>query len=284
MQELILVTGGTGHLGRDIVSRLLRERRRVRVLARLPGSDTRVQWARGDLSTGQGLREALDGVTQVINAATFSPIAQRGHIRLIDFIKTPSDVDVAGTTRLLDACRRAAVEHLIHVSIAGLHPRSPLPYNRVKLAGEALVRASDLPWSVVRAAPFHYLQARLLHAMRWMPWWFLPDAVMQPVDTTDVAAYLVECLDDGKRGLREAIVGPEAKPFADFAREYLVSRGLHRRVTGLALAPEKAERMGFGALAGRQGSVTWRDWLRTHDDEAKGRVRTEPRPPQPFEA
>jgi len=284
MKELILVTGGTGHLGRDIVTRLLREHRRVRVLARLPGSDARVQWARGDLSTGQGLREALEGVTCVINAATFSPIAQRGQIRLIDFIRTPTAVDVEGTSRLLEACQRASLEHLVHVSIAGLHPKSPLPYNRAKLAGEELVRASDLPWSIVHAAPFHYLMARLLRAMRWMPWWFLPDVVMQPVDTTDVASYLVECLGDGKRGLREAILGPEAMPFPALAREYLASRGLHRRVTGLSLAPEKAERMGFGRVYGRQGSVTWRDWLRTHDDEPKGRVRTEPLAPQPFDA
>ena len=82
--ERILVTGGTGHLGRDIVGQLLDQGRRVRVLARLPGNDPRVEWARGDLSTGAGLGEALAGVDTVINAATFSPIAQRGRIRPVD--------------------------------------------------------------------------------------------------------------------------------------------------------------------------------------------------------
>src|SRR5436190_14016914 len=109
-EERILVTGGTGHLGRDVVGQLLARGKRVRVLARLPGGDPRVEWTRGDLSTGAGLREALAGVNTVINAATFSPIAQRGRIRLVDFFTTPSAVDVHGTGQLLHECRNAKVQ------------------------------------------------------------------------------------------------------------------------------------------------------------------------------
>jgi len=281
--DLILVTGGTGHLGRHLVAELLRQRRRIRVFARLPGTDPRVQWARGDLATGQGLDEALAGVGTVVNTATFSPIAQRGRLRLIDFLRTPSDVDVQGTRRLLQASRQARVQHLIHVSITGLHPQSPLPYNRVKLAGENLVRESDLPWSIVQAAPFHYLMARLLGGMRFMPWWPLPDVPMQPVDTTDVATYLAQCTADGRRGVREPIVGPEVMAFPSLARQYLEARGLRRRVLPLKISATRAERMGFTTTAGRHGRVSWREWLQTHDDEPGGRVRTQPLPALPFE-
>lgn len=282
--ELILVTGGTGHLGRDLVGQLLRQGKRVRVLARLPGTDPRVQWARGDLSTGDGLREALAGVTTVVNTATFSPIAQRRYLRLIDLLKTPSAVDVEGTRRLIHESKRAAVGHFLHVSIVGLDPENSLPYNRVKLAGEKLVCQSDLPWSIVRAAPFYYLMARLLLSMRWMPWWFLPDAVMQPVDTADVATYLVACIGDGKRGVREEIGGPEAKPFPCFAQEYLEARHLARRLVRLNKSEAQARRMGFVAAQGRKGFVTWHDWLLAHDDEPKGVVRTKPLPANPFSA
>jgi nucleoside-diphosphate-sugar epimerase len=48
--DTVLVTGGTGHLGRDLVSRL-KGSYRVRVLARSPGSDPDVEWIRGDLAT-----------------------------------------------------------------------------------------------------------------------------------------------------------------------------------------------------------------------------------------
>lgn len=280
--ERILVTGGTGHLGRDIVGQLLARGKRVRVLARSPGGDQGVEWARGDLSTGAGLREALAGVNTVINAATFSPIAQRGRIRLVDFFTTPSDVDVDGTSRLLRECRNAKVQHLLHVSIVGLCEAGSLPYNKVKLQGEALVRQSDLPWSVVRAGPFYYLLARLLASMRWMPWWFVPNAVMDAVDTADVASYLIECVDDGKRGLRDEIGGPVALPFSELARQYLQVRRLNRRVVGFDVAPQMAARLGFAEAHGRKGTVEWREWLAANIDEPKGRVRRAPLPATPF--
>ncbi|NDZ13616.1 epimerase [Variovorax sp. WS11] len=276
---LTLVTGGTGHLGRDLVQQLLAAGRRVRVLARQPGSDARIDWARGDLSNGDGLRDALDGVTTVINAATFSPIAQRGYVRLIDLFRTPRAVDVDGTRHLLQESERAGVEHFVHVSIVGLDPKNSLPYNRVKLAGENLVRQSDLPWSIVRAAPFHYLMACLLRSMRWLPWWPLPNSVMQPVATTDVAAYLIRCADSPDRGMHDEIGGPEAKPFPVFAQQYLDIRGLRRRLIRLDISEEKARRMGFVAANGCKGSVTWRDWLLGHADEPKGKVRNTPIPP-----
>jgi uncharacterized protein YbjT (DUF2867 family) len=282
-QERILVTGGTGHLGRDIVVQLLGRGKLVRVLARLPGDDPRVEWARGDLSTGAGLREALAGVSTVVNAATFSPIAQRGGFRPVDLFTTPSAVDVDGTHRLLDECRRARVRHFLHVSIVGLSDEAAvLPYNKVKLQGETIVRQSDLPWSVVRAGPFYYLLARLFSSMRWMPWWFLPNGVMDAVDTADVAAYLIECIDDGVLGLREEIGGPAALPLSEFARQYLQARRLDRRVIGFELASRTAARAGLVEARGRKGAVMWRDWLATHSDEAKGRVRRTPLPAIPF--
>ena len=282
-EERILVTGGTGHLGRDIVGQLLGRGKRVRVLARLPGGDPRVEWARGDLSTGAGLREALAGVTTVVNAATFSPIAQRGGIRLVDFFTTPSAVDVDGTRRLLQECRHARVRHFLHVSIVGLSDGAgSLPYNKVKLQGETLVRQSDLPWSVVRAGPFYYLLARLFASMRWMPWWFLPNGVMDAVDTADVASYLIECVDDGRLGLREEIGGPAALPLPELARQYLQARRLNKRVIGFNVAPQTAARLGLAEARGRKGSTTWREWLDANADEPKGRVRHTPLPASAF--
>ena len=282
-EERILVTGGTGHLGRDVVGQLLDRGRPVRVLARLPGRDPRVEWVRGDLSTGAGLCEALAGVGTVINAATFSPIAQRGGPRLVDFFTSPSAVDVDGTDRLLQECRRAGVRHFMHVSIVGLSEgAASLPYNKVKLRGETMVRQSDVPWSVVRAAPFYYLLARLLAGMRWMPWWILPDAVMDAVDTADVAAYLIECIDDGRLGLREEIGGPVALPLPELARQYLDARRLDRRVLGFDVAPKTAARLGLAEARGRRGTVAWREWLDANADEPKGRVRHTPVPAAAF--
>jgi uncharacterized protein YbjT (DUF2867 family) len=58
----ILVTGGTGHLGRDLVSLLKADGHRVHVLARTPGRDPAIEWVQGDLGTGRGVAEAVAGV------------------------------------------------------------------------------------------------------------------------------------------------------------------------------------------------------------------------------
>ena len=94
--SLVLVTGGTGHLGRDLVDHLVQARHQVRVFARSRQARADVEWAIGDLATGAGLRAALNGVQTVINAATHSPIARRGGFRPIDFFKSPAAVDVEG--------------------------------------------------------------------------------------------------------------------------------------------------------------------------------------------
>jgi uncharacterized protein YbjT (DUF2867 family) len=258
---ITLVTGGTGHLGRDLVLQLLARRHTVRVLARTPGRESNVQWAKGDLVTGEGLREAVDGVQTVIHAATLSPIARRGSIRLSDLFTTPASVDVHGTLHLLEAAERAKVAHFLHVSIVGLDD-SPLPYSRVKLAGERLVRHSRLSWSVIRAAPFYYLLERILANLRWLPLWPLPDAPFDPVDTSDVAPYLVECVEDGRRGVREEIGGPDTLRFVEFARQYQDARGFRRPILALHPSAIRARKMGFVLSNGRRGRKTWRTWLR----------------------
>jgi uncharacterized protein YbjT (DUF2867 family) len=256
----VLVTGGTGHLGRDLVDRLVRNGHRVRVFARSPGRATNVEWAIGDLATGEGLRPALQDVDTVIHAATCSPIARRGTPRPIDFFKSPTAVDVDGTERLLALSRDANIRHFLHVSIAGLDAAS-LPYGRVKLAGERLVRKSPLPWSVVRAMPFYYLLEKMLAALAWSPVWPLPRTAFNPVDTSDVADYLAQCASDGPRGMRAEIGGPEDLPFAEFGRQYQRARGIHRPILPLPLSGASARGMGLVVSDGVRGKLSWSAWL-----------------------
>lgn len=258
---LTLVTGGTGHLGRDVVDRLVSSGHRVRVFARARGSRPDVEWALGDLATGAGLREALHDVDTVINAATDSPIARRGGIRPRDFLTSPSAVDVEGTERLLALCREQSVRHFLHVSIGGLDDAT-LPYGRVKLAGERLVRNSPLSWSVVRAMPFYYLLDKLLSGLSWLPLWPVPTTAFDPVDTSDVADHVVACAFDGARGERADIGGPEALTLVELVRQYQEARGLHRTIIPLALSEAKARGMGFVVSDGIRGTLSWADWLR----------------------
>ena len=90
--DTVLVTGGSGHLGRDLVARL-KGSYRVRVLARSTGSDPDVDWVRGDLATGEGIADAVAGCQTVIHAATLSPAARRGYFVPKDLWYSPVDVD-----------------------------------------------------------------------------------------------------------------------------------------------------------------------------------------------
>ncbi|MBT2368934.1 NAD(P)H-binding protein [Streptomyces sp. ISL-10] len=143
--DTVLVTGGTGHLGRDLIG-LLKPGYRVRVLARSRGTDPDVEWVRGDLAAGAGagIREAVSGVRTVVHAATWSPAARRGYLLPTDFWRSPPDVDVHGTHRLLDEAARAGVGHFAYVSIVGVD-RPRLPYLRLKHEAEELVRAGKFP-------------------------------------------------------------------------------------------------------------------------------------------
>jgi hypothetical protein len=65
-------------------------------------------WIKGDLATGEGLRDAVADVQAVIHAATNSPAARRERFTLRDLVRSPADVDVTGTRALRADLGRAA--------------------------------------------------------------------------------------------------------------------------------------------------------------------------------
>jgi uncharacterized protein YbjT (DUF2867 family) len=261
----VLVTGGTGHLGSSVVAQLNAEGHRVRVLARRPGEDGTIEWVRGDLSTGEGVVEAVAGVDTVVHTATNSPAARRGTFRPLDFVRSPTDVDVEGTKALLAAAADASIEHFIHISIVGLEHMARLPYSRVKLAAEDLVRRSTVPWSIVRATGFYWLLDRMLARMAKRPVVLVPsDVRMQPVDSDEFAAFVARCVTDGERGEREDFAGPQVLTMRDLAETYLAARGLKRRVwnTPIPGRVKRALEAGNTSPEAHRGTTTWDEWLR----------------------
>lgn len=118
MTDLVLVTGGSGVLGRAVVPQLEQAGYRVRSLSRRQPNPNQPDWIRCDLGTGEGLTKALSGVGTLVHAAT-SPFSRSYQI------------EVEGTRRLLAAAKTAGVGHFLYISIAGCD-RIPLPYDRNK--------------------------------------------------------------------------------------------------------------------------------------------------------
>jgi uncharacterized protein YbjT (DUF2867 family) len=212
--DTILVTGGTGTLGRELVARLRGAGADPRVLSRKAGPDHAV----GDLDTGAGLVDALRGASVVVHAAT-----RNGH-------------DVAGTERLVAAAREAGVRpHLIYVSIVGID-RVPLPYYQEKLAVERLVEVSGLPWTIQRITQFHTLLDMLFGAQRLLPVLAVLAATdVQPIDVRDAAERISALTSEAPAGRVPDLGGPQVRPMADLGAAWLAARGSRRRVLPVRL-------------------------------------------------
>jgi uncharacterized protein YbjT (DUF2867 family) len=249
----VLVTGGAGGFGRALVPRLVDRGYTVRILSRRPvPAGITTEWSQADIESGAGLTAALAGVGVVVHAASSSS-------------KHTRQVDVEGTRRLLQVARAAEVAHFAYISIVGIE-RTPFAYYRHKLAAEALLRDSSLPWSILRATQFHTLIDTYLHGADRLPLFLLPtDLQFQPIDVGDAAERMAECVAAGPGGRLPDIGGPEVLTFGALARAWIEARGRQRRIVHLPLPGSFAAALRQGSNTcpdQRYGRITWAEWLR----------------------
>lgn len=240
----ILVTGGTGTLGSQVVS-LLRDRGdEVRVLSRQPGRGTHL----GDLTSGRGLAAAADGVDRVLHVASDTHRFGRA--------------DPEQTANLLKATR--AARHVVFVSIVGIDEIS-FAYYRKKLACERLFEASDVPHTIARATQFHELIAMVLRVAERLPLAPLPlDFKFQSVAAADVASHLVGLLDSEPVGRAEDFGGPEVTTLADMVHHWQDVRARPRSLVNLPVPGRIASgfRQGQNTCPDRaSGTLPWRDFV-----------------------
>jgi len=239
----ILVTGGTGTLGRPLVQALAERGHEVRVLSRRPGAGTHV----GDLATGAGLAAAAAGVDAVVHAASDPRLGRS---------------DLEQTRRLLTAvpgCR-----HLLYISIVGVDA-IPNRYYQAKLACEKLIAASPVPSTTLRATQFHELLARALRTLERWPAAPLPLAwSFQSVAAAEVAARAAELIDGPPLRRAPDFGGPQVLPVRQIAQVWRAHRGgprvlvnvrwpgrvYHGFAAGLNTCPEHAD-----------GQQTWAEFV-----------------------
>ena len=172
----ILVTGGTGTLGRALVPRLAADGPEVRVLSRRPRPPSAQPhtWFTGDLRRNEGIEEAVAGADVIVHCAT----AARG--------------DERAARNLIVAARRVGAPHLVYISIVGVD-RVPLGYYRTKLRTERRISQSGLSWTVLRTTQFHDLILLACTALARPPVMLVPAGTsFQPLDVTEVAERLAE--------------------------------------------------------------------------------------------
>lgn len=250
----ILVTGGTGALGRVVVSRLLADNHDVTVASRRarPDGVHATGWTTVDYRTGAGLPDAVHGVDTIVHCA----YSYRG-------------IDVE--RRLVAAAQRSDGDpHIVFISIVGID-RIPFVYYRAKLAAEELIVSSGLPWTALRTTQFHDLVRVLLALGSRAPVMPVLDLPVQPVDATDVATRLAALAVGEPAGHADELGGPQVHDFRDLARTFLEVTGRRRAVTPIRL-PGKAFRAfhagGILTPEHAEGTITFEDYLRKLSDPA----------------
>ena len=245
----VLVTGGTGVLGEQLVRRL-RGRAEVVVLSRRPPD-----WPgflRGDLETGEGLAEALDGVDVIAHCASSADYRR-------------PERDVVATRRLIEAARPGS-PHLVYISIVGVD-RIGFGYFKAKLAAERLVEDSGLPWTVLRTTQFHNLALRFLQLMTKLPVAIVPRGFQgQPVDAGEVADRMAELVLGPPAGRVPDLGGPRVEDTESMVRSYLALTGRRRLVLLVPLPGKLAAGFRAGhhlARNGQRGTRTFADYLRS---------------------
>ena len=253
---VILVTGGTGTLGRHVVSHLRAAGRDVRVLSRRPHEAANgIEYMIGDLTTGDGIQAAVAGCATIVHCAGGAK----------------GDGDKA--RNLVRAASSVGVQHLVYISVVGADripivsgiDRAMFGYFGSKLAAERVVAESGLPWTTLRATQFYDLLRTVAEQMTKLPVIPVPaGSRFQPVDACEVAARLVELTLDRPSGLVPDFGGPRVYDAADLIREYLRARHKRRVLLPVRLPGKAARAVRAGAILAPERAVgrrTWEDFL-----------------------
>ncbi|MBX3024060.1 SDR family oxidoreductase [bacterium] len=213
----IVVIGGSGLIGSKLVTLL--GQRGHQAVAASPATGV-------DVLTGTGLAGVLAGARVVVDVAN-SPSFE-DQVAMTFF-------ETAGHN-LAAAEAAAGVGHHVALSVVGTDRLLGSGYFRAKMAQENLIRASGIPFTIVRSTQFFEFAGSIAASATDGATVRLPPAMMQPIVSNDVAAALAEvALGTPVNGIVE-IAGPERIRMDDFVRRYLRARHDGRSVTADASA------------------------------------------------
>jgi uncharacterized protein YbjT (DUF2867 family) len=234
----IIVAGGTGLIGSRLVRRLREQGQEVVAASPKLGVNS---------ITGEGIADAMKGasvVVDVTNPPSWEDAA------MLSFFET-------STRNLLDEERRAGVGHHIALSVVGTERMLESGYFRAKMAQENLIKATSIPWTIVRATQFFEFVKTIADFSTVGNQVRLPSVLFQPIAADDVAAALAKIATNPPiKGMIE-IGGPDRSRLDAMARQELAALGdprevisdPHARYYGIAvsettLVPDEGARLG----------------------------------------
>jgi uncharacterized protein YbjT (DUF2867 family) len=207
----IVVIGGTGLVGSKVVSNLRQKGHEVIAAAPNTGVNT---------ITGEGLTEALAGAQIVIDVANSPSFADEA---VLNFFKTAGH-------NLAAAERIAGVRHHIALSVVGTDRLPESGYLRAKFAQEELIRASGIPYTIIRSTQFFEFLGGIAQSATDGQSVHLSPAHLQPIASDDVAALVTKVATMAPANGVIELAGPERIGLDDLVRRYLAAKHDTREV------------------------------------------------------
>lgn len=239
-RPVILVTGGTGFIGRALVRHLTEQGLPVRVLLRpavhtpnLPrGMSIEVSVA--NLNNPRGLRAALVGVDTIYHLASAEGAGPRGSLL---------EVDIRGTQALVEAASDSGVKRLFYLSHLDADRASAYPLQKAKAIAEEAIRRSGIGYTILRSAivfgPNDRFSTVLTQVLRQQPFFFfIPGdgrVQLQPLWVEDLVTCLTWAREDTDTLNRTIEVGgAEYLSFQEIIEILMQTTGIQRRIVNLA--------------------------------------------------
>jgi uncharacterized protein YbjT (DUF2867 family) len=206
--------------------------------------------------TGEGLDQALAGADVVVDVSN-SPVWEDQAV--LEFFETSS-------RNILNAEKAAGVGHHVALSVVGADRLPHSGYMRAKVAQEKLIRAGNIPFTIVRATQFFEFLGAIADSATSNAEVRLPAALMQPMSADDVAAALANIAVAPPANKVVEIAGPEPLPMYEAVRRFLASRGDSRTVLPDPQAPYYGAVLSAGELTPseanpRIGPTRLEQWL-----------------------
>lgn len=264
---MILVTGATGFVGRNVVEQLIASGKQVRILLRpskkspnLPRG-TAVEAAVCSLQDERGLRAALRGVDEIFHLAGTERHSSRAELQ---------NVDIHGTEKLATAAAHASVRRIIFLSHLGADRASAYPVLKAKAMAENAIIVSGVPYTILRSAviygPGDQFTTSLARLLRLSPGIFLlpgdGSSLLQPIWIQDVITCMLAALDDQRFANQTlSIGGLEALTFRQIVELVMASSGIRRRIVSVSPATMRIIALFAEMFRRFPVSIFWLDYL-----------------------
>ena len=188
----LLIIGGTGTLGRQIVLQALTKGYQVRCLVRnVRKASFLKEWgaelAYGDLTLPETIPPCLYGITAIIDASTSRP----------SDLSTIKKVDWDGKLALIEASKVAKIQHYIFCSTLNVEQFSDIPLMEMKQGIEVQLKKSNIPYTIFRLTGFYQglIEQYAIPLLEGLPIWITNEnTCVSYMDTQDIAKFCIRSL------------------------------------------------------------------------------------------